>query len=116
MELSSENTGGAVIVQAVGRVDGSNARDFHEGLEASIGADGESMVLDFEGLSYISQCWSARGSACCQDSSTTECQAGGLLTFGLDPGSLRDQRLRQDRSRIRRHRRRHVRSWAVTPA
>ncbi|MDE0066882.1 MAG: STAS domain-containing protein [Acidimicrobiaceae bacterium] len=54
MELSSENTGGAVIVKAVGRVDGANARDFHEGLEASIGAGGESMVLDFEGLSYIS--------------------------------------------------------------
>ena len=54
MELTSENTGGAVIVKAVGRVDGANARDFHEGLEASIGADGESMVLDFEGLSYIS--------------------------------------------------------------
>ena len=54
MELSSENTGGAVIVKAVGRVDGANARDFHEGLEASIGAAGESMVLDFEGLSYIS--------------------------------------------------------------
>lgn len=54
MELTSDNTGGAVIVKAVGRVDGANARDFHEGLEASIGADGESMVLDFEGLSYIS--------------------------------------------------------------
>ena len=54
MELSTENTGGAVIVQAVGRVDGANARDFHEGLEASIGTDGESMVLDFEGLTYIS--------------------------------------------------------------
>ena len=54
MELTSENVGGAVIVKAVGRVDGANARDFHEGLEASIGADGESMVLDFEGLSYIS--------------------------------------------------------------
>ncbi len=54
MELTSENTGGAVIVKAVGRVDGANARDFHEGLEASIGGDGESMVLDFEGLSYIS--------------------------------------------------------------
>ncbi len=54
MELTSDNTGGAVIVKAVGRVDGANARDFHEGLEASIGSDGESMVLDFEGLSYIS--------------------------------------------------------------
>lgn len=54
MELSSTKTGGAVVVQAVGRVDGSNARNFQEGLEASIGADGESMVLDFEGLSYIS--------------------------------------------------------------
>lgn len=54
MELSSEHAGGVVIVRAVGRVDGANARDFHEGLEANIGADGESMILDFEGLSYIS--------------------------------------------------------------
>ena len=54
MEITSDNTDGAVVVKAVGRVDGANARDFHEGLEASIGADGESMVLDFEGLSYIS--------------------------------------------------------------
>ena len=37
MELSTENTGGAVVVKAAGRVDGANARDFHEGLEASIG-------------------------------------------------------------------------------
>ncbi|MCQ3813501.1 MAG: STAS domain-containing protein [Acidimicrobiia bacterium] len=54
MELTSENANGAVIVKAVGRVDGANARDFHEGLESSIGADGKSMVLDFAGLSYIS--------------------------------------------------------------
>lgn len=54
MDLSSEKRGGVVVVRADGRVDGANARDFHEGLEANIGADGESMVLDFKELSYIS--------------------------------------------------------------
>ncbi len=54
MELSSEKSGGWVVVRAAGRVDGTSARDFHEGLEASLGTDGESMVLDFEELSYIS--------------------------------------------------------------
>lgn len=54
MELSSEKTTGAVIVKAVGRVDGANARDFHEGLENSMSSNGDSMVLDFGELTYIS--------------------------------------------------------------
>jgi len=39
---------------AEGRVDGANALEFHEALEAAISPDDTGMVLDFEGISYIS--------------------------------------------------------------
>lgn len=54
MELTSEARDNAVVVKTAGRVDGANARDFHEGLEKSIGEDAKPMILDFTDLSYIS--------------------------------------------------------------
>ena len=38
---------------AEGRVDGANALEFHEALEAAISPDDTGMVLDFDGISYI---------------------------------------------------------------
>ena len=43
-----------MIAKADGRVDGANALEFHEALEAAIGPDDQTMVLDFGGISYIS--------------------------------------------------------------
>ena len=43
-----------MIAVAEGRVDGANALEFHEALEAAISPDDTGMVLDFEGISYIS--------------------------------------------------------------
>ncbi len=54
MSISTEREGGALIAKADGRVDGVNAREFHEALEAAISPDDKCMVLDFGGVSYIS--------------------------------------------------------------
>ena len=54
MSISTEREGGALIVNADGRVDGANALEFHEALEAAISPDDKTMVLDFGGISYIS--------------------------------------------------------------
>ncbi len=54
MNISTERQGGALIAVAEGRVDGANALEFHEALEAAISPDDTGMVLDFEGISYIS--------------------------------------------------------------
>ena len=43
-----------MIAVAEGRVDGANALEFHEALETAISPDDTGMVLDFEGISYIS--------------------------------------------------------------
>ena len=54
MSISTEREGGALIAKADGRVDGANALEFHEALEAAISPDDQTMVLDFGGISYIS--------------------------------------------------------------
>ncbi len=54
MSISTDRQGAALIVKANGRVDGANALEFHEALEASIGSDDRAMVLDLGGVSYIS--------------------------------------------------------------
>ena len=54
LNISTERQGGALIAVAEGRVDGANALEFHEALEAAINPDDTGMVLDFEGISYIS--------------------------------------------------------------
>ena len=43
-----------MIAMAEGRVDGANALEFQEALEAAISPDDTGVVLDFEGISYIS--------------------------------------------------------------
>ena len=54
MNISSERHGGTLVAVTEGRVDGGNAVEFHEALEAAISPDDTGMVLDFEGISYIS--------------------------------------------------------------
>ena len=54
MEISNERDGGTLIVNAAGRVDGSNSQEFQDGLEAVIDDADRAVVLDLEQLSYIS--------------------------------------------------------------
>ena len=54
MEISAEREGGALIARANGRIDSSNSREFHSGMEAVIADDDSAVVLSFEDVSYIS--------------------------------------------------------------
>ena len=54
MKISVERQGAALIAKAEGRVDGANARQFQDALEAAIEPSDRTMVLDLEHLSYIS--------------------------------------------------------------
>ena len=54
MEVTSERQGTAVIVKTEGRVDGSNASDFQDALEAAIGPDDDAVILNLARLDYIS--------------------------------------------------------------
>ncbi|MCE2512668.1 MAG: STAS domain-containing protein [Acidimicrobiia bacterium] len=54
MEISAEREGGVVLAKANGRIDSSNSREFHSGLEAVITDDDSAVVLNFEDVSYIS--------------------------------------------------------------
>ncbi len=54
MSISTERANGALIAKAEGRVDGANAREFQDDLEAVIGPADKLVLLDLENLSYIS--------------------------------------------------------------
>ena len=54
MEIQTERNSGTLIAKAEGRIDGVNARDFEEALKAAISADDSTVVMDLQGLSYIS--------------------------------------------------------------
>ena len=54
MGVEAERSNGTVIATAHGRIDSSNSREFHSGLEAALGADDAALVLDFGKVSYIS--------------------------------------------------------------
>ena len=54
MEIQTERANGTLIAKAEGRIDGVNARDFEEALKAAISTDDSTVVMDLEGLSYIS--------------------------------------------------------------
>ena len=53
MKLHAQREDGILIARAVGRVDGANAMEFQNRLQAAIGDDSD-VILDLEGLSYIS--------------------------------------------------------------
>lgn len=54
MNISTDRDDGALIATVEGRVDSSNALEFHEGLEAAISPEDERMILDCAGISYVS--------------------------------------------------------------
>ena len=54
MDIHTERENGILIAKAKGRIDGVNARDFEEALKAAISTDDNTVVMDLEGLSYIS--------------------------------------------------------------
>ncbi len=54
MEITTERNGETLIARADGRVDGANARDFQNTLEAEIDEGDRLVLLDLEQLTYIS--------------------------------------------------------------
>ncbi|MDE2792129.1 MAG: STAS domain-containing protein [Paracoccaceae bacterium] len=54
MEITTTTENGAVFAAVSGRVDGSNAKQFEDGLMAGVGEDSQALVLDLAELSYIS--------------------------------------------------------------
>ncbi len=54
MDIKTERNNGTLIAKAEGRIDGVNARDFEEAMKAAIGDDDNTVIIDLEGLSYIS--------------------------------------------------------------
>ncbi len=53
MEIKTERKNGTLIAKVEGRVDSANAREFENALSAAI-SDDSHVIIDFEGLSYIS--------------------------------------------------------------
>ena len=54
MEVTTENENGTLIARAGGRIDGTNAAEFENAMQAAIGGTEGAVVLDCEELSYIS--------------------------------------------------------------
>ena len=54
MALDSERTGGTVVAKSYERVDGANARQFQDDLEAVIEESDRVVILDLQDLRYIS--------------------------------------------------------------
>ena len=54
METTIERENGILVAKASGRVDGSNALEFQDTLEKSIGAEDKVVILNLGQLSYIS--------------------------------------------------------------
>ena len=54
MEINTEQKGGVLVAFTVDRVDGSNAREFQEALQAVIKDTVNAFLLDMEQLTYIS--------------------------------------------------------------
>ena len=54
MDIQTERHNGTLIAKTAGRIDGVNARNFEETLKAAISDDDNTVVMDLEGLSYIS--------------------------------------------------------------
>ena len=54
MDIKTESSNGTLIAKAEGRIDGVNARDFEEAMKAAISSEYSTVIIDLEGLSYIS--------------------------------------------------------------
>lgn len=54
MNINTERDGGRLVIKTEGRIDGSNASDFQNSVEAVITSEDSTVILDFENLDYIS--------------------------------------------------------------
>ena len=54
MGISTEREGATLIAKTEGRVDGANAREYQDALEAAIDPADRAVILDLENLAYIS--------------------------------------------------------------
>lgn len=54
MAITSERDGSVLVLKADGRIDGSNAADFLDSVEATIDRSESGVILDFANLTYIS--------------------------------------------------------------
>ena len=54
MEINTERTNGVLVINAEGRIDGSNSAQFLESIQAVVGDDDSGVVLDLGGINYIS--------------------------------------------------------------
>ncbi len=52
--MNTEQKEGVLIAKPEGRIDGVNARDFHEALTKAIGADSSPVLVDLAAINYIS--------------------------------------------------------------
>ena len=80
MEIKVEREGGALVAMTEGRVDGANAREFHEALQSIIDETDRTVILDMGGLTYIS---SAGLRAILQTARTLKRQNGRLAVCAL---------------------------------
>ncbi len=54
MEVTTQHENGTLVAIATGRIDSRNAREFETVMTQAIDAESLAVVLDLEGLSYIS--------------------------------------------------------------
>ena len=54
LTIEGEHIDGALVAKAAGRIDGGNAREFQSALETLLTDDITALLLNFEGLAYIS--------------------------------------------------------------
>ena len=54
MQIHIEPLGGTLVAMVEGRIDGTNAMDFHGAVIDALGDDSGPLLIDFENVSYIS--------------------------------------------------------------
>ena len=54
MEIKSERAGGTLISRPAGKIEGTNANEFHQALLKSIEPDVKRVILNLRDISYIS--------------------------------------------------------------
>ncbi len=54
MEIKFEREGASLVVQVEGRIDGTTAPEFEDGLKRAISQDDRAVVINFGGVSYVS--------------------------------------------------------------
>ena len=97
MDVMTERQEGVLTAQVGGRIDGSNVAQFEEAIRTAIDESDRAVLIDCENLGYISSAGAARRADDRQEPVEPERQVRAVLHVGSDPGSLPDQRFRQDR-------------------